>query len=141
MIASALKTRISDAHLQAPDTHTTETPISPGGRLLAHHELQRQAIDLLLEFVDALVPQDDQVGGLRLAVDEGVHRALQRPRALLRHFPDRLTDQVHVVLQARFEPLAIVIPGPQEPGSADKYMAKDRALWEPLVRALNITLD
>jgi tripartite-type tricarboxylate transporter receptor subunit TctC len=45
------------------------------------------------------------------------------------------------VLQARFEPLAIVIPGPQEPGSADKYMAKDRAMWEPLVRSLNISLD
>ena len=45
------------------------------------------------------------------------------------------------VLQARFEPLAIVIPGPQQPSSADAYMAKDRALWEPLVRALNITLD
>ena len=44
-------------------------------------------------------------------------------------------------LQARFEPLAIVIPGPQEPGSADKYLAKDRALWEPLVRSLNLTLD
>lgn len=45
------------------------------------------------------------------------------------------------VLQARFEPLAIVIPGPQEPGSAEKYLAKDRALWEPLVRSLNISLD
>jgi len=44
-------------------------------------------------------------------------------------------------LQARFEPLAIVIPGPQEPGSADRYLAKDRALWEPLVRSLNLTLD
>ena len=45
------------------------------------------------------------------------------------------------VLQARFEPLAIVIPGPQEPGSADEYMARDRGLWAPLVRSLNITLD
>lgn len=45
------------------------------------------------------------------------------------------------VLQGRFEPLAIVIPGPQEPGSAEKYMARDRALWEPLVRSLNISLD
>ncbi len=45
------------------------------------------------------------------------------------------------VLQARFEPLGIVIPGPQEAGSADKYLAKDRALWEPLVRSLNISLD
>ena len=45
------------------------------------------------------------------------------------------------VLQARFGPLAIVIPGPQEPGSAEKYMAKDRAMWEPLVRSLNISLD
>ena len=45
------------------------------------------------------------------------------------------------VLQARFEPLAIVILGPQEPGSAEKYMARDRALWEPLVRSLNISLD
>ncbi len=45
------------------------------------------------------------------------------------------------VLQARFEPLAIVIPGPQGPGSAETYMAKDRALWEPLVRSLNISLD
>lgn len=45
------------------------------------------------------------------------------------------------VLQARFESLAIVIPGPQEAGSAEKYLAKDRALWEPLVRSLNISLD
>ena len=35
MIASALKTRRPDAPLQAPDTHTAETPVSPGGRLLA----------------------------------------------------------------------------------------------------------
>ena len=45
------------------------------------------------------------------------------------------------VLQARFESLAIVIPGPQEAGSAEEYLAKDRALWEPLVRSLNISLD
>ena len=35
MIASALKTRIPDAPLQAPETHSAEAPISPGGRLLA----------------------------------------------------------------------------------------------------------
>ena len=35
MIASALKTRIPDAPIQAPDTHTGEAPVSPGGRLLA----------------------------------------------------------------------------------------------------------
>jgi len=45
------------------------------------------------------------------------------------------------VLQARFESLGIVIPGPQKPGSARQYLAKDRALWEPLIRSLNITLD
>ncbi len=45
------------------------------------------------------------------------------------------------VLQARFESLGMVIPGPQAPGSAEKYLAKDRALWEPLIRALKVTLD
>ncbi len=45
------------------------------------------------------------------------------------------------VLQARFEQLGIVIPGPQQPGSAEKYLARDRALWEPLIRSLNISLD
>ena len=44
-------------------------------------------------------------------------------------------------LKARFEPLGIEIPGPQEPGWADKYMAADRALWEPLIRKLNLSLD
>jgi len=43
------------------------------------------------------------------------------------------------VLQARFEPLAIVIPGPQEPGSAERYLARDRALWEPLIRTLDLS--
>ena len=43
------------------------------------------------------------------------------------------------VLQARFEPLAIVIPGPQEPGSAERYLARDRALWEPLIRTLELS--
>jgi tripartite-type tricarboxylate transporter receptor subunit TctC len=44
-------------------------------------------------------------------------------------------------LKARFEPLGIEIPGPQEPGWADKYMITDRALWEPLIRKLNLSLD
>ena len=44
-------------------------------------------------------------------------------------------------LQARFDPLGIVIPGAQAPGSAPAYLAKDRALWEPLVRSLDIALD
>ena len=42
MIASALKTRIPDAPLQAPDTHTAETPVSPGGRLLACNGLTKR---------------------------------------------------------------------------------------------------
>ena len=42
MIASALKTRIPDAPLQAPDTHTAETPVSPGGRLLACEGLTKR---------------------------------------------------------------------------------------------------
>lgn len=44
-------------------------------------------------------------------------------------------------LQARFDPLGIVIPGAQAPGSAAGYLAKDRSLWEPLIRSLNISLD
>ncbi len=45
------------------------------------------------------------------------------------------------VLQKRFESLGMVIPGPQPPGSAEKYLAKDRALWEPLIRSLKVSLD
>lgn len=44
-------------------------------------------------------------------------------------------------MQQRFEPLGIVIPGPQEAGSAEAYLAKDRKLWEPLIRSLNISLE
>ena len=44
-------------------------------------------------------------------------------------------------LQARFDPLGIVVPGPQEPGSASGYLARDRALWQPLIQSLNISLD
>ena len=45
------------------------------------------------------------------------------------------------VLQKRFESLGMVIPGPQPPGSAEKYLATDRALWEPLIRSLKVSLD
>ena len=44
-------------------------------------------------------------------------------------------------MQQRFEPLGIVIPGPQEAGLAEAYLAKDRKLWEPLIRSLNISLE
>lgn len=44
-------------------------------------------------------------------------------------------------MQQRFEPLGIVIPGPQEAGSAEAYLAKDRKLWQPLIRSLNISLE
>lgn len=58
----------------------------------------------------------------------------------------RLEKAINTILasgamQQRFEPLGIVIPGPQEAGSAEAYLAKDRKLWEPLVRSLNISLE
>ena len=70
-------------------------------------------------------------------------RGVVRPRVHRLHDADAAINKILAsgVLQARFEPLAIVIPGPQEPGSADKYLAKDRAQWDPLVRSLNISLD
>ena len=74
-----------------------------GGRLLAHQELEREAIQLLLEIVDPLVSQDHQVGGLLRPVHQRVECATQCPLALLGHFPDRLADQGHVVPQACFE--------------------------------------
>ena len=58
----------------------------------------------------------------------------------------RLEKAINTILasgamQQRFEPLGIVIPGPQEAGSAEAYLAKDRKLWEPLIRSLNISLE
>lgn len=71
---------------------------------------------------------------------------LVAPRATPAPVIARLEEAVNKILasgalQARFEPRGIVIPGPQESGSAERYLAKDRALWEPLVRSLKITMD
>ncbi len=72
--------------------------------------------------------------------------ALAVPKATPAPVVARLEAAINKVLasgalQARFDPLGIVIPGAQAPGSASAYLAKDRALWEPLVRSLNISLD
>lgn len=81
-------------------------------------------------------PGFDALGWYGLAVPKAT------PAAVVTRLENALnTILASGALQARFEPLAIVIPGPQEPGSAEKYLARDRALWEPLVRSLNISLD
>jgi len=72
--------------------------------------------------------------------------ALAVPKATPAAVVARLEGAINKVLasgalQARFDPLGIVIPGPQEPGSAATYLGRDRALWAPLVKALNISLD
>lgn len=72
--------------------------------------------------------------------------ALAVPKATPAPVVARLEAAINKVLasgtlQARFDPLGIVIPGAQAPGAASAYLAKDRALWEPLVRSLNISLD
>lgn len=68
------------------------------------------------------------------------------PRATPAAAVTRLENAINRILasgamQQRFEPLGIVIPGVQEAGSAEAYLAKDRKLWEPLIRSLNISLE
>jgi tripartite-type tricarboxylate transporter receptor subunit TctC len=72
--------------------------------------------------------------------------ALAVPKATPAEVVDRLRVSVNKilasgVLQERFGSLGIMIPGPWESDAAERYMARDRATWEPLIRSLNLALE
>ena len=73
-----------------------------GHRLLAQQELDAEAVDLLLQLVDALVPQDDRVGQLQAPLLQGLEAVAECPVREVAHLGHLAPDAVDVPLEGLF---------------------------------------
>ena len=74
-----------------------------GHRLLAHQEFQAEPVDFLLQFVDALIPENDRIGELTVALQESAHAVFEGPLAQFGHAGDLAANPVDVLLQTFFQ--------------------------------------